>query len=186
MYSTFGSMTQMSASVMSRSWLVVRSSSPQKMASCCAINSAANVSPATMPRYFARSPASIFSAIQFMESPPSGSSEHRSRREHDHPPQADHARQDNNQRHGDRGTHGNLPGHEVRRRIRFQLHLHQQLQHRREAHAETVTDQPHGGSLQEDHADEGAVAHAHGFEGAELLEVADREQVKRLPRDRSA
>ena len=39
------------------------------MDACCAINSAAKVTPETMPRNFARSPMSIFSAIQFMACP---------------------------------------------------------------------------------------------------------------------
>src|SRR5262245_51488353 len=51
---------------MSRIWLVVFRISPQKIALCCAIRSAAKLTPKTMPKYFALSPISIFSATQFM------------------------------------------------------------------------------------------------------------------------
>ena len=59
-------MTQMSTSAMSWIVEVVRSSRPQPIDACWAISRAAKVTPAMMPRYLARSPVSIFSAIQVM------------------------------------------------------------------------------------------------------------------------
>src|SRR5215208_2719556 len=53
---------------MSRIWLVVKSIRPQKIEACCAINSAANVTPRMMPKNLARLPVSIFSATQPMAS----------------------------------------------------------------------------------------------------------------------
>ena len=54
---------------------------------------------------------------------------------------------------------------------------------RRQAHADAVADDAHHQRLQQDHADDPPIADAHRLQGAELLEVLDREQVKRLPRD---
>ena len=65
---TLASMTQMSAPWMSRIWLVVNSISPQKIEACCAISSAANVTPRMMPKNLARLPVSIFNATQPMAS----------------------------------------------------------------------------------------------------------------------
>ena len=51
-------------------WLAVRLMIPAKIEICCDINTVANAIPNTMPRYLVRSPISIFSATQFMTSPP--------------------------------------------------------------------------------------------------------------------
>ena len=63
---TFGSMTHTSGKARSEIAPYVRDIRPTKIPSCCVISSEANVSPMTMPRYFARSPTSIFSATKFI------------------------------------------------------------------------------------------------------------------------
>ena len=63
---TFLSITQMPGPSTSRIWLTVSDISPQKIDDCCAISSAANITPNTMPRYFTRFPISIFQATQSM------------------------------------------------------------------------------------------------------------------------
>ncbi len=55
---------------MSRSWLMVLRIRPTKMDACWAIKSAAKATPKMMPKYFDRSPVSIFRATQFMSKPP--------------------------------------------------------------------------------------------------------------------
>ena len=43
------------------------------------------------------------------------------------------------------------------------------------AHTETITEKPHQGRLQQDHANNAQVAHAHGLECAKLADVFKRE-----------
>ena len=59
---TFESITQMSGCCVSAMNPYVRVISPTKIDACCVMSSDANVIPMMMPRYFARSPISIFSA----------------------------------------------------------------------------------------------------------------------------
>ena len=65
---TFGWTTQMSGKLQSVTKLYTRDMMPVNTAACCVINSDANVSPRTIPKYLARSPTSILSAIKFMAS----------------------------------------------------------------------------------------------------------------------
>jgi hypothetical protein len=59
----------MSASWVSRVWLVVRSMTPQKMALCSAMRKQAKLTPKTMAKYLLRSPINILRAIQVMACP---------------------------------------------------------------------------------------------------------------------
>ena len=68
MYCTFGSITQISGSVVSVRNPNVRVISPRNIADCWVMSSDANVNPMTMPRYLARSPISIFKAMKFISS----------------------------------------------------------------------------------------------------------------------
>src|SRR4051812_37000493 len=62
-------MTQRSAPVMSKIWPAVRDIRPQKIDPCWVIRSEAKVRPRTIPKNFARSPISIFIAIQDIAPP---------------------------------------------------------------------------------------------------------------------
>src|SRR3974377_1708173 len=66
MYCTVGSTTQTSGKPISVTKLNVRLITPVKMAEGQVTRNEANVRPMTIPRYLARSPSSIFSAIKFI------------------------------------------------------------------------------------------------------------------------
>src|SRR5579872_1443520 len=180
MNSTLGSVTQMSTSAMSWIVEVVRSSRPQQIDPCCAISSAAKVTPATIPRYLARSPVNIFSAIQFMVTP---STKHGRRFQAQHAAQADQRRRDDDQARGRGGEHGYLPRHVHRRRNALDARQEYLLGNRRQPETDRVAKHAHHQSLYHHHADDAPITHAHRLECAELLEVVEREQVERLPRD---
>src|SRR5262249_2486644 len=67
-YSVFGSITQTSASVTSRTWLAVRRRMPAKIEVWFSSRKVQNAIATTRPKYLARSPVSIRSATKFMGS----------------------------------------------------------------------------------------------------------------------
>ena len=53
----------------------------------------------------------------------------------------------------------------------------------RQADSNTVSDQSNTRPLQENHADHPDVGNTHGFQGTEVPQIVDREEIKRLAYD---
>src|SRR5437899_931731 len=103
-----------------------------KIDACCAMSSAAKATPAMMPRYLARSPVSIFSAIQFMALNRPELTKYGCRLQHQHSAQTDEGGSGYDEGHGDSGGDGNLPGHVVGGRDGLQLRAKHLFEHGRQ------------------------------------------------------
>src|SRR5262245_5808372 len=112
--------------------------------------------------------------------PASSATEDLRRLQHEDAPDAEDAGYDHHEQDAGGGEGDALPHeHDAPRRHLLQRDLEEGGGHpgpQREAQRGDA------GRLQQDHADQAQVAHAHRLERPELLEVLDREQVERLPR----
>src|SRR6266571_859095 len=116
-------------------------------------------------------------SVVVIVSPP----EDRSRLEDEHPPDAEYAGHDHHEQDAGAGQRDALPHQDdAARRHLVKSDLEERGRH---AGADGEAKSRHAPGLQEDHADESAVRDAHGLEGAELLQILDREQVEGLAGD---
>src|SRR6266511_1356534 len=101
--------------------------------------------------------------------------------EHEHPTQAQDAREHHDKHHAPAGQRDALPHQDDAAGREFLAEEIEEL--RRHPRANRKTNEADGESLQQNHADKPPVGDADGFDRAELLQVFNREQIKRLTGD---